>query len=503
MNLEHVSAELRPRVNWAAADLGARLVQRDAGIIYRVWLTLALGLFLLVTLISHALGLGWLGSILYWWFEPVLDGPVLHLISQRLFGAKISAREALRQAPRLAWRNRLFWLTPYRLHPARSIAMPVTQLEGLTGRKRRERARVINRQILNHGIGLTVVFQNVTLALSAGLIALCYVMIPQNYQDSLGQGLILVFVETATPLAQTVTLALYVITQAILQPWFIGCGFGLYVNRRTALEAWDIEIEFRRMVSRRKTKVVAPVLLLLIACSSMLTLSDTARAEEPAESHEAAPILGYWDKKEVALRMETVESDESLRLFKDVERWRYRNASEPQEVQEQRSGNSSLSLLFALLAESGLWIVAALLLLLVGLNIKRLFKALPKRRESAPKSVRLKIDGLDEPLDRLPDNLIEEANHAWRQGDQRLALSLLYRGSLYRSVVNLGVKLPASATEADIVRAGKAQLDQRISDYLARLINAWQRVAWGHSKVAEDEYAILRDDWSVHFEAGT
>ena len=33
---------------------------------------------------------------------------------------------------------------------------------------------------------------------------------------------------------------------AFLEPFYVAAGFGMYVNRRVALEAWDIEQEFRR-----------------------------------------------------------------------------------------------------------------------------------------------------------------------------------------------------------------------------------------------------------------
>jgi hypothetical protein len=36
---------------------------------------------------------------------------------------------------------------------------------------------------------------------------------------------------------------------AFLEPFYVAAGFGMYVNRRVALEAWDIEQEFRRAFS--------------------------------------------------------------------------------------------------------------------------------------------------------------------------------------------------------------------------------------------------------------
>ena len=37
----------------------------------------------------------------------------------------------------------------------------------------------------------------------------------------------------------------------VVEPLYVAGGFGLYLNRRTELEAWDIEIAFRRIDRQR------------------------------------------------------------------------------------------------------------------------------------------------------------------------------------------------------------------------------------------------------------
>ncbi len=34
------------------------------------------------------------------------------------------------------------------------------------------------------------------------------------------------------------------------EPVYVACGFSLYLNRRTVLEAWDLELVFRRLRQR-------------------------------------------------------------------------------------------------------------------------------------------------------------------------------------------------------------------------------------------------------------
>jgi hypothetical protein len=45
-------------------------------------------------------------------------------------------------------------------------------------------------------------------------------------------------------------IACYLIAVAVVEPFFVGAGFAMYLNRRVELEAWDIEQEFRLAFAR-------------------------------------------------------------------------------------------------------------------------------------------------------------------------------------------------------------------------------------------------------------
>jgi hypothetical protein len=47
-----------------------------------------------------------------------------------------------------------------------------------------------------------------------------------------------------------VVLTCFVVAVAIVEPFFVGAGFAMYLNRRVELEAWDIEQEFRLAFAR-------------------------------------------------------------------------------------------------------------------------------------------------------------------------------------------------------------------------------------------------------------
>src|SRR5690606_163265 len=59
---------------------------------------------------------------------------------------------------------------------------------------------------------------------------------------------------------------LYALILVFWEPIYVACGFTLYLNRRTALEAWDIELVFRRLRQRLTGSAYALALL----CSLLL-----------------------------------------------------------------------------------------------------------------------------------------------------------------------------------------------------------------------------------------
>src|SRR5688500_20026036 len=45
-----------------------------------------------------------------------------------------------------------------------------------------------------------------------------------------------------------------------LEPFYVAAGFALYLNRRTLLEGWDIEVALRRIAQRHTAAFVVVVL---------------------------------------------------------------------------------------------------------------------------------------------------------------------------------------------------------------------------------------------------
>ena len=81
MNLDNVTAELRPRNAWEATDFGARMIRRDAAAIYKVWFAVTLPMLALTILASLYTPYAAFATFLYLWLEPLTDGPILDIIA--------------------------------------------------------------------------------------------------------------------------------------------------------------------------------------------------------------------------------------------------------------------------------------------------------------------------------------------------------------------------------------------------------------------------------------
>lgn len=490
MNLENVTAELRPRGAWEAADLGARMVRRDAGAIYTTWFAVTLPLLFLATLAIVFLPYPGITQMLYWWCEPLVDGPILYVISRRLFGESTTAWSAIRATPALARRNWLFLLTPLRFHFARSIAVPVTQLEELSGARRRDRAKVLNKHLMNHGVGLTVAYQHLVICLYIGVVLVGFLFVPQGYQGTLGLEWLDTFfdAETDSRVARVLALWTFYIAQTSLHPWFVGAGFGLYIDCRTKLEAWDIEVAFRRMLQRRRQHGAVTALL---ACALLGWADPGVAAVETMEP--------YWDGPTVETARQRVFADERLQQTRIVTEWQRVDKTKERGSRDPGPVFRGLGRIAGIVTEFGLWLAVAALLVILFATRSRWLPYLRYTPEARSGPRRVVLDSGVITADQLPDDIPAAAQELWAAGKHRESLSLLYRGSVFYSVDQMGVRLPRSATEGECVDALDSQADGPIVDYFRNVVAAWVWCAYGGRTPADEVVNRLCGEWHSHY----
>lgn len=98
----------------------------------------------------------------------------------------------------------------------------------------------------------------------------------------------------------------------------------------------------------------------------------------------------------------------------------------------------------------------------------------------------------------LPDDIPAAATEAWRRGDKRLALSLLYRGALER--LPRGEHIGQSATEGEVLRRlDSAQADAAVIAHMRRLIACWLGAAWAQRPPGDADFDALESQWRALF----
>jgi len=502
MRLEDMSVQLRARSDWEAVELGTALVRRDAATIWKAWLLATLPVFAAFTLLGWALDRMWLAWPLMLWLKPVFDRIPLYVISRSVFGAAPGVGETLRAQLGWGWKPVLHYLTWRRLGPARSLLMPIELLEGGSAAQLRTRRRVVGSAAYGTAVLLTVVFLCFQVALVAGCVALVLLFLPIDYLPEAFRSA-WSMISSDPPWWAHLAFSAFVWTAvSVIEPFFVGAGFGLYLNRRTQVEAWDVDIAFRRLRARLLA-TATPWLLVL----GMLAIAPPMQAQE----RDAPPPASTQGAEEERLRPPTLPivfgparvdearfrkaaaaaySDPLLSPRKTVVTWRRKNPDEPG-APADLSWLAGFGAVVAFVAEWGLWILLGILILLLLVSARRWLPWMRgglKRRKPQPPDV------AREPLpdfDVLPLRIGEAARALWAQDRPRQALALLYRASVDTMSTRAGIALPPGATEAQCLRASRRMSDGEDRDLFARAVRVWQLAAYAQRLPAQDDFEVL------------
>jgi hypothetical protein len=221
-----------------AADLGVRLCQSAARQVYMCYW--AVGLPVVALSLATFEVAAWLPGLVIWWAKPWFDRTILFVLSRAAFGQPTTLGDLWQAQRRLWWSQLLLTLTTRRLSPWRSFTQPVYQLEGLPVLKARRRVLQIRRGKTSPATLVTSAFSVAETILTLALTSLLFWFMPgQLSRETVFSA------ETSAFIAFPMTVA-YAMVVLFLEPFYVGSGFAMYLNRRAQLEAWDIEQELRR-----------------------------------------------------------------------------------------------------------------------------------------------------------------------------------------------------------------------------------------------------------------
>lgn len=482
MRLEDLTIALRPRKPWEAVDLGCALVRRDYGRIMLLWLITVVPVWLVLAALLRDQP-AWFG-VIAWWLKPLYDRVPLFHVSRAAFGSRPTVRETLREWPRLWSRFLLPSLLWRRLSLVRSFALPVLMLEGQKGKVARQRVATLASDGGSGGAGATWAFIKLEIAFWLGLSALVSSIGPaEGLPDfsSIAQDPESYFEVSAAQ--QWFSNLLYLIAMSVIEPFYVGAGFGLYLNSRTKLEGWDIELAFRRLAARLKP--VAAALLTMAFLLPGLCDAVEKRMEVPGKKVVA---------EEVSEARQTVQEILKEDTFKEHSM----TTSVWVDDASSDAAPEVTDLMVWLMQTSGYVLLAFLIGWLIWwlLRNQHLFTGGVRR-------VRAKVEppgptvvmGLDIARESLPDDIVTAARAAWSAGRFREALSLLYRGSLSRLVEHLHLPISDSDTEDDCLEKTAALADASITSFFRQLTLIWVRAAYAGKEAQPDEFESLCRGW--------
>lgn len=550
MRIEALTVALRPRSPWEAVELGSALLRQHAGAVWKPWLLLSLPLFVVFNTALWLLDTLWLAGLLMWWLKPWFDRVPLHVLSRAVFGDVPTWRQSLRAA--FNGRLLLAHLTWRRFSPVRALYLPVDLLEGNDGAQAGERRRVLGGPVYGVAALVTLMFLHFEGALAAGLVALSALFVPQELLPETGKRLW----EWMQLQPRWSQLGFNVVAWAatcVLEPFYVAAGFGLYLNRRTQIEAWDIELALRRMRTRLQG-LATPTLLVLCLVGTLAWMppgraqvSDGASAEalEPAhasadasdepppevesrtpqlapatapkppmpscapERSLARPLSDVFgdalvDDGELQRAAKRAFADPALSPTRKISTWEPRDPKKPDKKDAPLPPwLVAFGVFMGSISEWVLWGLLALAVGALAWTAPRWWPWLRNVVTPPPRDAdELRHAAAPHEPEDLPDDIPRAVRALWQAGHARESLALLYRGSVAAMIERTGTMLVPGATEAQCLRASRQLPLPEDREAFARVVRVWQYLAYAGQVPAQDEFdemlasATQRFGWS-------
>jgi hypothetical protein len=349
---------------------------------------------------------------------------------------------------------------------------------------------------------------------------------------------------------QYATNAVSVLVISILEPFYVAGGFAIYLNSRTAIEGWDVELAFKRMSARiaagnsvtggaavrpahtlRRAAVsllVAGAIMLAVPSQNNVlaqtTAEQSAASDADAVEHDARITDGDETRDalngEAGITPKTGAAEAAGRVLENKEfgeyeqSWKIKYVGPEWGKQKKKKPTdakwlASVAEFIAASARVIAWIGGGLLVLFLVYLIARHIGVHGWRRGDGGDFPDM-LFGLDVRPQSLPENVPAAAQRLLAAGDVRGAVSLLYRGALVSLIQDGRIDIARGDTELECVARVRSIYRGNHSDagtdpanakanYFAMVVTIWQRVAYAKKPVAAAEVTPLIDQWSSHF----
>lgn len=419
--------------------------------------------------------------------------------------------------------------------------MNVIMIENLKRKDRSARISVISR-VTTRTDPLVFVCLHIEIAMAYSMMLIGYVLLPNSVTED---ALFLTMIGQADSFWLSTCLEVCTLIAAgIVAPFYVCSGFSLYINRRTHLEAWDIDLHFRQLIDRQGKRnqfvraepaltdqghmhahragqssspdirdggapsVAASMLGIFFVVYSLLQPGADVMADpvpDDQDSHQLInKILEHRDfgvtttklEPQFIEREEEVDDSDWFDWDWDIEWWGWVAAI----IEFLRTVSS-----VAVWIEGFLWFLAAILfgaiayLIVVNSRHLSVVKGYFGFKRGTTKKVQ--VFDLDIAPKSLPSDIPSAAKTLLSAGQQREAMSLLYRGALSRLVHRYGMEITDSATERQCVELVTLEQPKERIDVFALLTRYWLEVAYGRNGISDEQVSVLCEKWAPAFDA--
>ena len=478
MKLETATAVLRPRSAWEAVDLGWIVARRHYGMLMAGWAAVALPVWGLICLVLWAHPV-W-ALVVMWWVKPLLTRQPVYFLSRVLFGQVPRPLDFWREW-RTTGRSLLWWLTIGRISTPRSLLLAVPMLEGLTGKAASQRCGVLHAHGGQGVSRLCMACGLLSTCLLAGLLGAVWEWLPETLTDPVHLALTTGSMDAIREMPLWVywlSNGLSCFCASLIEPLYAVGGFSLYINTRTHLEGWDIEVALRRMAARLSG--MGRTILAMVAVFFLLLQPAPAQLAPPADpnapAEQAAEILRQPDFSVAMKKTPVFEEKEKEKEHKDnPDAWLR---------MDWMGGFPGWILIFC---------AAGFLAWMLYQNRHALKWG---KAERTPKAQGPRVlMGMDITPQSLPADIPAAAWAEWLAGRPQEALRLLYRGSLSWLVVSAQLPIRDSDTEGDCLAHAATLPDAPRAGYFQSLSHAWSLCAYAAQPPDAGEMRRLCEAW--------
>lgn len=529
MDLSQLQLKLRPRSGWAACDTGQLLARQHYGTLLLIWFASTAFPLLALNVAFYWEPL-W-AALLFWWLKPLWERPILYYLSKAVFNAPPSIKECIKVAPKLWLKQWFLSLTWRRFSPSRSFDLPVILLENQRGKARSKRLGILHRRNTGSAFWLLIILFHIEALIPYALIGFGLYLYPHpiDFNPTTFQGW-LAFSENYWVFVASALVAW--LSAGLIVPFYVASGFVLYLNRRTQLEGWDIEIAFRRMVEKRShdtkpiTQAITGILFAILAIGFTNIIAEPAHAsEQQAQISEQKDIdHGTYDSQG-ACQISRLDPEGESKIFseeiaavlatdefhqKGTERRWNQNVKDWFKREKKKKDTSSdfdwsgwggfaegLVFFIKYLAYAIPIAIAGYLIYRYRNELKTMIA--DARNQMSQHEKPLALFGLDVSKESLPDDIPKALKNLLQQQQYRDVLALMYRASLATFLHDHHVKFRPGDTEGDCLRKVKKVIKGNRVSVFKTLTITWQQVAYGHKEISNDKLTTLVDSWVTVF----